>query len=43
MEKLLSNAEVQSALLDTEIQNFISLLKSDPEKAHRLATVIVCF
>ena len=38
-EELLSNRDVQSALLDSNVQNFISLLKTDPEKAHRLATI----
>ena len=37
VEELLSNEDVQSALLDSYVQNFISLLKKDPEKAHRLA------
>ena len=37
VEELLSDEDVQSALLDSYVQNFISLLKKDPEKAHRLA------
>ena len=36
VEELL-NREVQSVLLDGDIQKFISLLKTDPENAHRLA------
>lgn len=35
VEELLLNKEVQSVLLDGDIQKFISLLKTDPEKAHR--------
>ena len=37
VEELLSYKDVQSVLLDGDIQNFISLLKTDSEKAHRLA------
>ena len=39
VEELLSNEDVQSAMLDSYVQNFISLLKKDPEKAHRLAVL----
>lgn len=40
VEELLSNKDVQSVLLDSDIQNFISLLRTDPEEAHRLAIII---
>ena len=42
VEELL-NTEVQSVLLDSDIQKFISLLKTNSEKAHRLAVVSIRF
>ena len=39
VEELLSNEDIQSALVDSYVQSFISLLKKDPKKAHRLAVL----
>ena len=39
VEELLSNEDLQSALVDSYVQSFISLLKKDPKKAHRLAVL----